>query len=151
MSADPRIRLARIRETMGKLKESRQALGAEVLAAVSDWTSATLLSVAVRSAARGQPYNLVVTNVPGPQLPLFMLGAPMKTCYPVVNLQPRQGLGVALFSYAGDLFWGFTADSDQLPDLHAFVKTVDESFLELEEAASRAEAEDRPGARQAKS
>ncbi len=147
---EPLVRLARIRETMGKLKESRQAMGAEVLAAVSDWTSATLLSLAVRTAARGQPYNLVVTNVPGPQLPLYLLGAPMKTCYPVVNLQPKQGLGVALFSYAGDLFWGFTADLDQLPDLHTFVKNVNEAFGELEAEAEKTEKADAKVKRQAK-
>jgi len=50
--------------------------------------------------------------VPGPQIPLYMLGARMERCYPVVNLQPKQGLGVGLFSYAGTLGWGFTADPD---------------------------------------
>ncbi len=136
---DPVQRLERIRETMGRLKESRQAMGAEVLAAVSDWTSATLLSVAVRAAARGRPYNLVVTNVPGPQLPLHLLEARMRTCYPAVNLLPMQGLGVALFSYAGTLFWGFTADLDQLPDLPVFVRAIHESFEALEAAAAEME------------
>ncbi len=133
---DPRRRLERVRETMGRLKKSRQAMGAEVLAAVSDWTSATLLSLAVRVAARGRPYNLVVTNVPGPQMPLYLLGARMQACYPVVILLPKQGLGVALFSYAGTLFWGFTADLDQLPDLSDFVRAIECSFAELEEAAA---------------
>jgi diacylglycerol O-acyltransferase / wax synthase len=129
---DPRERLARVRETMQRLKSSRQAMGAEVLAAVSEWTSATLLSLAVRGAARGRPYNLVVTNVPGPQIPLYLLGARMERCYPAVNLQPQQGLGVALFSYAGTLGLGFTADPEQLPDLYVFASAVIESFEELE-------------------
>jgi WS/DGAT/MGAT family acyltransferase len=132
---DPLTRLAKVRETMAELKESRQALGAEVLAAVSEWTSATLLSLAVRGAARGRPYNLVVTNVPGPQLPLFLLGARLERCYPVVNLQPNQGLGVGLFSYAGTLGWGFTADRDQAPDLYIFADSVMASFEELERCA----------------
>ena len=132
---DPLARLAKVRETMAELKESRQALGAEVLAAVSEWTSATLLSLAVRGAARGRPYNLVVTNVPGPQLPLFLLGARLERCYPVVNLQPKQGLGVGLFSYAGTLGWGFTADRDQVPDLYIFADSVMASFEELERCA----------------
>jgi hypothetical protein len=106
-----------------------------VLAAVSEWTSATLLSLAVRGAARGRPYNLVVTNVPGPQLPLFLLGARLERCYPVVNLQPNQGLGVGLFSYAGTLGWGFTADRDQAPDLYIFADSVMASFEELERCA----------------
>ena len=132
---DPLTRLARVRETMERLKSSRQAMGAEVLAAVSEWTSATLLSLAVRGAARGRPYNLVVTNVPGPQIPLYMLGALMERCYPVVNLQPQQGLGVGLFSYAGTLGLGFTADPDQVPDLYVFASAVISSFEELERLA----------------
>ncbi|MDJ0785972.1 MAG: wax ester/triacylglycerol synthase family O-acyltransferase, partial [Myxococcota bacterium] len=118
------VRLQKVRETMGSLKESRQALGGEVLAAVSEWTSATLLSLAVRGAMRGRPYNLVVTNVPGPQMPLYLLGGRLLTCYPVVNLLPEQALGVALFSYSGTLYWGFTADWDLVPDLHEFVRAV---------------------------
>jgi WS/DGAT/MGAT family acyltransferase len=132
---DPLARLARVRETMARLKSSRQAMGAEVLAAVSEWTSATLLSLAVRGAARGRPYNLVVTNVPGPQIPLYMLGARMERCYPVVNLQPQQGLGVGLFSYAGTLGLGFTADPDQVPDLYVFANAIIASFEELERLA----------------
>ncbi len=132
---DARERLARVRETMGRLKESRQAMGAEVLAAVSEWTSATLLSLAVRTAARGRPYNLVVTNVPGPQVPLHLLEARLLAVHPVVNLLPNQGLGVALFSYAGTLFFGFTGDQDQVPDLNVFVQAIRESFEELEALA----------------
>jgi WS/DGAT/MGAT family acyltransferase len=133
--ADPLQRLARVRETMARVKSSRQAMGAEVLAAVSEWTSATLLSLAVRGAARGRPYNLVVTNVPGPQMPLYMLGAPMERCYPVVNLQPQQGLGIGLFSYAGTLGLGLTADPAQLPDLYIFADMIIGSFEELERLA----------------
>ena len=132
---DPLARLERVRATMERLKRSRQAMGAEVLAAVSEWTSATLLSLAVRTSSRGRPYNLVVTNVPGPQMPLYLLGARMERCYPVVNLQPSQGLGVGLFSYAGTLGWGFTADPDQVPDLYVFADAVLASFEELERAA----------------
>jgi diacylglycerol O-acyltransferase len=132
---DALARLARVRATMARLKSSRQALGAEVLSAVSEWTSATLLSLAVRGTARARPYNLVVTNVPGPQIPLYMLGARMERCYPVVNLQPQQGLGVGLFSYAGTLGFGFTADTDQVPDLYVFADATLASFEELERLA----------------
>ena len=135
---DAQTRFSHVCATMGRLKESRQAMGAEVLAAVSEWTSATLLSLAVRVAARGRPYNLVVTNVPGPQLPLYLLESRMEACYPVVNLLPCQALGVALFSYAGRLSWGFTADWDLVPDLHEFVRAIRESFAELRAVASLA-------------
>lgn len=134
---DPLERLERVRENMRRLKQSRQAMGAEVLSAVGEWTSATLLSLAVRVAVRGRPYNLVVTNVPGPQVPLHLLGAEMETCYPVANLLPNQALGVALFSYAGKLFWGFVADWDAVPDLHEFVVAVEESFAELAATSPR--------------
>ncbi len=134
---DPLVRLERVRENMGRLKQSRQAMGAEVLSAVSEWTSATLLSLAVRVSVRGRPYNLVVTNVPGPQVPLYLLGAQMESCYPVANLLPNQGLGVALFSYAGKLYWGIVADWDIVPDLHEFVLAIEEAFAELAAAPPR--------------
>jgi diacylglycerol O-acyltransferase len=135
---DPVQRLARVRETTARLKSSKQALGAEVLAAVSDWTSSSILSLAVRGSARGRPYNLVVTNVPGPQIPLYLLGADVEACYPVVNLLPSQALGVALFSYAGSLFWGFTADPELVPDLATFPGLVQSAFSELAHAAEEA-------------
>jgi WS/DGAT/MGAT family acyltransferase len=146
---DPVRRLERVRDTMARLKDSKQAVGAEVLAAVSEWTSATLLSLAVRASARGRPYNLVVTNVPGPQLPLYLLGARLAACYPVVNLLPQQALGVALFSYAGRLFWGFTADWELVPDLHEFVRAVADAFAELRDAAREPAETPLPGGRAA--
>jgi hypothetical protein len=78
-----------------------------------------------------RPFNLVVTNVPGPQVPLYLLGAPLLECYPMLALLPSQGLGVALFSYAGKLCWGFLADFDLVPDLHEVVQAVAASFEEL--------------------
>jgi WS/DGAT/MGAT family acyltransferase len=135
--ADPVRRLAAVRATTARLKESRQAMGAEALAAVSEWTSSTLLALAVQLSTRARPFNLVVTNVPGPQIPLYLLGAELRECYPMVNLLANQGLGIALFSYAGALCWGFIADWDLVPDLHELVLAVDASFAELR-AAPRA-------------
>ncbi len=128
---DPRARLAKVRATTGRLKDSKQALGGQVLAAVSEWTSTTLLSLAVRLTTRSRPFNLVVTNVPGPQIPLYLLGARLHECYPMLALLPNQGLGVALFSYAGRLHWGVVADWDLVPDLHEFLVAIEESFREL--------------------
>jgi len=132
---DPRRRLAAVRTTTARLKESKQAMGAEVLAAVSEWTSSTLLALAVQLTTRSRPFNLVVTNVPGPQIPLYLLGARQRECYPMVNLLPNQGVGVALFSYTGQLCWGFMADWDLMADLHEFVRAIESSFAELREAA----------------
>jgi hypothetical protein len=111
-----------------------------VLAAVSEWTSTTLLSLAVRLSTRSRPFNLVVTNVPGPQMPLYLLGAELQACFPMLALLPNQALGVALFSYAGKLCWGFIADWDLIPDLHDFVVAIETSFRELQSAAGIAAA-----------
>ncbi len=130
---DPRRRLERIRETTSALKESKQALGAEVLAAVGEWTPSTLLSLGAQLATRRLPFNLVVTNVPGPQVPLYLLGARMLDNYGLVPLMDNLCLGIVLFSYAGKLCWGLTADWDLIPDLHDFVIDVERSFHELAE------------------
>ena len=132
---DPRRRLDKVRANTARLKESRQTLGARVLAAVSEWTSTTILSSAVRLSTRSRPFNLVVTNVPGPQIPLYLLGAELRECYPMLALLPNQALGVALFSYAGRLCWGFIADWDLIPDLHEFVVAIEDAFRELQAAA----------------
>ena len=136
--ADARARLSRVREITEQLKSSRQALGAEVLAAVSEWTLPTLLTLAARLSTRSRAYNLVVTNVPGPQLPLYLLGARMIAPFPLVPLFNNQALGIALFSYDGRLCWGFNADWDLVPDLHDFVAAVSDSFDELCRAANLA-------------
>ena len=132
---NPHHRLSAVREVTARLKDSKQALGASVLAAVSEWTVPTLLSMATRMAYRFRSSNLVVTNVPGPQVPLYLLGAPMRDSYPMLNLLLQHSLGIALFSYAGKLHWGFMADWDLVPDLHDFVGAIHASFAELCEAA----------------
>ncbi len=137
--ADPVARLDAVRKALAGLKESRQALGGEVLTAISDWTVPNLLVQAVRLAARTRPYNLVVTNVPGPQIPLYLQGARMRTAYPVVPLFENLALVVGLFSYDGGLFWGLNADWEQIPDLHDFVLALEGSFAELQRAAAGAE------------
>jgi diacylglycerol O-acyltransferase len=132
---DPVERLQAVRATTAGLKESRQALGGEVLTAISEWTVPNVLVQAVRLAARTRPYNLIVTNVPGPQIPLYLQGALMRTAYPVVPLFQNMALVVGLFSYNGGLFWGINCDWEQVPDLHDFVLAVEKSFRELQEAA----------------
>jgi len=133
--SDPIERLKAVRETMGNLKESKQALGGRVLTALGEWTVPNVLVQAVRMTVRSRPYNLVVTNVPGPQLPLYLLGARMRETYPVAPLTPGQALNVALFSYDGGLYWGLNACYDAVPDLDLLAAHVRESFEELERAA----------------
>lgn len=132
--ADPVARLAAISRRTAELVERKNALGAQVLAAGMEFTGATLLSRGMQMIARAQPFNLVVTNVPGPQVPLYLLGSQIEACFPVVPLWENQGLGIALFSYAGQLYWGFNADWDLLPDISSFVDAIVASFNELREA-----------------
>jgi len=133
---DPGIRLACVTETTREAKEVNQALGAEVLTAVSEWTTPTLLGLGARLAFRGRAYNTIVTNVPGPQLPLYLLGARMEEAFPLVPLFMNQALGIALFSYNGLLCFGVNADWDLLPDLHDLLDALESSFQELLDAAS---------------
>lgn len=133
---DPRARLARVIEATRTLKKSRQSTGIKTLEDLSDLTLTTLFSAFSRFSTRTRPYNVVVTNVPGPQIPIYFLGAPMHSVFPLVPLSNDQALGVALFSYNNYLFWGFNADWDAMPDLHEVVAAIQTEFARLEEAAS---------------
>ncbi len=130
--ADPRDRFASARAAAAQAKHSRQVEGSKLLAALAEWTTGAVLSIAARAAVRGRPYNLVITNVPGPQQPLYLLGARMRALFPAVNLVENQGLGVAIASYAGEVSFGFLADRALVPDLAVFADAVIESFVELE-------------------
>ncbi|HVH07130.1 MAG TPA: wax ester/triacylglycerol synthase family O-acyltransferase [Myxococcota bacterium] len=133
---DPRQQLERIAARTRELKESKQAVGADVLTAAAEWTPSTLLALGARNATRLLPFNMVVTNVPGPQVPMYLLGALMTEAYPHVPLMDRLGLGIALLSYNGRIGWGFNADYDVVPDLSAFVGDVQAAFRALRAAAA---------------
>ncbi len=130
---DPRKRLEAIRAVTQDLKSSKQALGVGMMMAVAEWTPGILLSLGSRAAAG--PINMIVTNVPGPQFPLHMLGAKLLESFPQVPLLEGTGIGVALFSYDGNIFWGFNADYGLVPDLENFRQALADSFRELSEAA----------------
>jgi len=144
---DPRERLERVIETTTRLKHSRQALGAELLEELSEWGNTTIFSLGLQLVTRAVTFHLVVTNVPGPQTPLYLLGARLRECYPMVPLFQNHGMGVALFSYAGGIYWGFNADWDLVPDLHDFVTAVKGAFEELQEAALKEPVPARPAAK----
>ena len=128
---DPRRRLERVIDETSHLKESGQAEGAEALEEIGDWTATGLLTRFARMSAERRSYNMVVTNVPGPQFPVFLSGARMTASYPLVPLFDNMALGVALFSYDGGLYWGFNADWDVVPDLHDFVLAIEREFEAL--------------------
>jgi len=129
--AEPVDRLAAIREETARLKKTNQALGAATLVRVSAGAPATLVSLASRLATRARPFNMTVTNVPGPQFPIYLLGSKMEAQYPLVPLWESHGIGIALFSYNGSVFWGFNADYDIVPDLDLFIASIESSFKEL--------------------
>ncbi|MCZ6465412.1 MAG: wax ester/triacylglycerol synthase family O-acyltransferase [Proteobacteria bacterium] len=133
--ADPLVRLERISKRTAELKESKQAIGADILTQAAEWSSSTLFALGARNVTRLLPFNMVVTNVPGPQVPLYTLGAQMTESYPHVPLMDNLGLGVALMSYNGKICWGFNADYDLLPDLHDFVLAIEDAFEELQALA----------------
>jgi WS/DGAT/MGAT family acyltransferase len=107
---DPVRRLDVINATTTQLKRRNDAAGASVLTTAADWTGAAMLSWAARLLDNARIYNLIVTNVPGPPVPLYLLGAPMRAAYPHLPLFENQGLGVALLSYLDRLFVGLTGD-----------------------------------------
>ncbi len=128
---DPRKQLEQISARTAELKGSKRAVAAEILTQAAEYTPSTLLSLGARNITRLLPFNMVVTNVPGPQIPMYCLGARMQEAYPHVPLLDNLGLGIALMSYDGRLCWGFNADYDLVPDLSAFVTAIQESFDEL--------------------
>ena len=135
--SEPRRRMVRVTEETRQVKQSGQARGTEALEEISDWTAPGLLAGFSRLAASRRAYNMVVTNVPGPPVPVFMSGARLLESYPLVPLFTNQALGIALFSYDGGLHWGFNADWDAVPDLHDLAMGLDEEFERLLKLAAR--------------
>ena len=129
---DPVERVRAIHAKTQELKESRQALGVEMMMGAADFMGTLLLSLGARAASG--PINTIVTNVPGPQMPLYMLGAKLESMYPQVPLLEDMGLGIALMSYNGKLCWGFNSDYELVPDLKDFVARIRSGFEELQDA-----------------
>lgn len=132
---DPLRRLERVHETMSELKGSKQLLAMGAVESFAEFTHPSLLTYFARMNVEKRSSNFVFTNVPGPQSRWYMLEAPLLELYPVVPIMPGQGLGIALMSYAGGLYWGFNSDWEQLPDLHELVLATERSFEQLHEAA----------------
>jgi diacylglycerol O-acyltransferase / wax synthase len=135
--------LAEVAEAMRGIKESGQAVGAVALTSLADFAPPTIMSQAARLQARQRFFNLVVTNVPGPQIPLYLLGRQMVRFYPVVPLADHQALGIAIMSYDGRLAFGLLGDYDALPDLETLADDLLAGIDELTRAAGLPEAEPR--------
>jgi WS/DGAT/MGAT family acyltransferase len=132
---DPEAVMAEVGEAMRGLKESGQAVGAQALTSLADFAPPTIMSQAARLQARQRFFNLVVTNVPGPQIPLYLLGRQMVRFYPVVPLAHHQALGIAIMSYDGRLAFGLLGDYDAMGDLEALADDLRAAIDELADAA----------------
>src|SRR5437899_9604532 len=130
-------RLALIRERTRHLKESNQAVGAEFLMNIGTWAPPTIHAMAARLASRSRFINLVVSNVPGPQVPMYIAGARLLAQYPIMPVAENMGLSIAVTSLAGTMAFGVTADWDTLPDIEVLARGMDESMLELRKAAGK--------------
>ena len=129
--SDPVARLKKIHAQMKDLKSSGQAVGAQVLTSIGEWAPPTIVSQAARLVARQRAYNLVVTNVPGPQFPLYSMGREMLEVYPVVPLSDNTAIVVGLFSYNGKICFGLLGDFDTARDLAVFAEGLEKSIVEL--------------------
>jgi diacylglycerol O-acyltransferase len=121
-------RLARIRVKTGDLKKSGQAIAADKLAGLADWAPASLLVLAGRLMSTPQAgAKLNVTNIPGPQVPLYSGGSRLLEVWPFAPLYPSMGLGIAIVSYNGEVFFGLTADPGLVPDVEEFTRHLREA------------------------
>jgi WS/DGAT/MGAT family acyltransferase len=132
---DPKETFEQIRLAMEDLKRSGQAVGAQMITNLAGFAPPTILSQAARLQARQRFFNLVVTNVPGPQFPLYLLGCELQSLYPVVPLARRQALGIAVMSYNGHLGFGLLADYDAIPELELIARELEQAVTLLARAA----------------
>jgi diacylglycerol O-acyltransferase len=116
---------------MQGLKESGQAVGAQAITRLADAAAPTVLDQAARLQSRQRFFNLTVTNVPGPQVPLYVLGRRLEAFYPMVPLVLNTALGIAIMSYDGRVFFGLLGDYDALADLDALTSDLDSAIREL--------------------
>ena len=128
---DPLERLQVISESMTDLKSSGQAVGAQLLTSLGEFAPPTIVAQASRLVARQRAFNLVITNVPGPQIPLYTLGREMLEVYPVLPLSGNTTLGVALLSYNGSVGFGLLGDYETTEDIGELAEGIEKSVAEL--------------------
>jgi diacylglycerol O-acyltransferase / wax synthase len=132
---DPVARLQMIARAMEGVKRSGQAVGAEMLTQLTGFAPPTVMAQAARLQARQRLFNLVVTNVPGPQFPLYLLGRKLEAIYPMVPLAENTALGIAILSYNGKLGFGLVSDYDALADVEELADELRSAIDELAAAA----------------
>lgn len=130
---DPVVRLQRVAFEMGQLKASGQALGAQAIVGLTGFAPPTLHAIGARAAGglTRRVWNLVITNVPGPQFPLYAGGSKMIKAYPVVPLSKNQAVSIGLTSYDGGVYYGLNADRDAMPDIDVLAECIVAALAEL--------------------
>ena len=128
--ADPAARLRQIHEQTIELKASAQAEAVETVLGVAGELP-TLAGPLARLVSHAVPVNLVITNIPGPRVPLFIRGAEVRRAYPYVEVIDDEGLTIAVVSYANRLSFGLTADRDVMPDLHLIAEGIEDGIGQL--------------------
>jgi WS/DGAT/MGAT family acyltransferase len=131
----PVLRLSQVSYSMAAHKDSGQSIGAEALVSMAGFVAPTLHAMGARAAAAltKRLFNVVVTNVPGPQIPLYAAGAEMLEVFPVVPLAKGQAVSIGLTSYNGGVYYGLNADRDAMPDIDVLAQSIEESLAELVE------------------
>lgn len=127
------VRLHHVRHAMRAHKDSGRSVGADALVRLSGFAPPTIhaLGARVASSFSQRIFNLVVTNVPGPQFPLYAAGAKMVAMFPVVPLSMNQGLAIGITSYDGGVYFGLNADRDAMSDVDGLATMIEESLDEL--------------------
>lgn len=128
---DPKARLSAVQGAMKDLKSSKQAQGAKVLTSIENALPPAILARAARLGFSSRLYNVLVTNVPGPQIPIFMLGRQLQELIPLVFLAPEHTLAIGIMSYHGKVTYGLMADAEAVPDLAVLAGYLRESLAEL--------------------
>jgi WS/DGAT/MGAT family acyltransferase len=134
---DPIERLGVVRRSMGNLKRSKQAVGANLLTEMTDFAPPTITSQAARLQSRQRFFNLVVTNVPGPQFPLYVLGRKLRDIFPMVPLAKRQAVCVGIMSYDGGINFGLIGDYEGMPNLDGLASDLGDELAGLAGLAPR--------------
>jgi len=137
---DPVKRLDVVRRSMNGLKESKQALGAEVISRFNDFAPPTLLAQASRLNFSTRLFNMIVTNVPGPQIPLYVLGRELQDVFPVAFLPENHALAIAIMSYHGGIDFGLLGDYDSMEDIETIASGISESLADLLASAEAVQA-----------
>ncbi len=132
---DPVARLRVVRHAMDGLKESKQAVGAAAISGLEALAPPTILAQASRLQFSTRLFNLLVTNVPGPQFPIYVLGRELQDTYPIAFLPENQALAIAIMSYNGGMDFGLLGDYDALQDIEDLGDALRVALAELVEAA----------------